>query len=104
MRWILPAALGGLMTAGLAMAQTPAERAGQALEREIARDRLRDAAEAARAADTAPARGAPPSAPQARQLDEDRAAGLQPDVGRPERLGRLPGTQRTPGADGNVQR
>jgi hypothetical protein len=83
--------------------QTPAERASRSLDREVARDRFRDAAESARGADRAPSVGAPLPTASARDLEADRATN-QPDVGRPEQRGWLPETQRSTGEDRNVNR
>ena len=98
MRRLIPVALGvvALSSASAALGQTPAERAGALLERQVARDRLLDAAREARGdATEAPAR--------LEQLERDRAS-LQPEVGRPEQAGRTPDVQRSTGADRNVTR
>ncbi len=87
----------------LAQAPTPAEQASRLLNRELATDRARDAAEDARAADTARAAPAPALNDAAQQLESDRAT-LRPDVGRPEETGRTAGTLRTTGEDRNVTR
>jgi hypothetical protein len=83
---------------------SPAERASRALNQELATDRLRDAAEDARAADAARAAGPPPPASAgATQIEIDRAA-IRPDVGRPEELGRSGGAPRSIDANPNVTR
>ena len=85
----------------LASAQTPAEQASRALNQEVARDRMRDLADEARGADTAPATPTPAPNAVARQLDVDRGA-IRPDVGRPEALGTAPRSTTT--GDGNLTR
>ena len=92
-----------LLGAGPALGETPAERASRALNREIARDRAQDAAEAARDADTARAAPAPAANAAAQGLEADRAT-IRPDVGRPEASGGAAGTLRSTGEDGNVTR
>jgi hypothetical protein len=94
----MAAALAATALGGTVHAQTPAECAARALDREVARDRLR---EAERAPALAPAPGG--AAARAEQLDRDRTS-LQPGVGRPEEQGRLPDAQRGTGADPNVAR
>lgn len=108
MRRPRPPALAVLLLlagSGLAPAQTPAERAGARLEQELARDRLREAAERAGSeAATSPDAAAPgPATDRVEQLDRERTS-LQPPVGRPEQQDRLPGERRTTGADPNVTR
>jgi hypothetical protein len=87
----------------LARAETPAERASRMLNREVAGDRARDAAETALGRDTARSDPAPLPNAAAQQLDEDRAT-VRPDVGRPEEVGRASGTLRSTGEDRNVTR
>jgi hypothetical protein len=84
-------------------APTPAEQASRMLNLDLARDRTRDAAEDARAADTARATPTPAITDAARQLDADRATN-RPDVGRPEESGSTAGTLRTTGEDRNINR
>ena len=98
---LLGIAAGGVPPA--ALAQTPAERATRALNRELSDDRSRDRADDARAADTARSAPNPQATPSAQQLDEDRAS-LRPDVGRPETAGRAAGALRPTGEDRNVSR
>ena len=95
--------LAGLAAGFPALAQTPAERATRALNRELSDDRSRDRADDARAADTARSAPNPQATPYAQQLDEDRAS-LRPDVGRPETSGRAAGALRSTGEDRNVSR
>jgi hypothetical protein len=91
------AALAIITVQGLAAAQTPAERGAARVERELARDRLREAEPTGRPAEASPATD------RVQQLDQERATN-QPGVGRPETLGRLPDEQRATGADRNVNR
>jgi hypothetical protein len=82
-------------------AESSADRASRTLNFEVRRDRARDEALDARAADNA--RSTPATSPGARQIDEDRAA-VGPDVGRPEVFGRTPQSLRGTGYDSNVTR
>jgi hypothetical protein len=100
------AATGAALVLALPLAvcaQNPAERASRTLDSEVRRDRARDNALDARAADTARSTPAPATSPGARQIDDDRAT-IGPDVGRPEEFGRTPPSLRGTGHDSNVTR
>lgn len=68
-----------LLLAVPATAQTPAERASRALNREVATDRARDAAQDARETPR-------PEIPGVQQFEGERRT-IRPDVGRPEESG-----------------
>jgi hypothetical protein len=98
------AATGAVLALALPLAvraEGSADRASRTLNFEVRRDRARDEALDARAADNA--RSTPATSPGARQIDEDRAA-VGPDVGRPEVFGRTPQSLRGTGYDSNVTR
>ena len=65
-----------LLVTGMAIAQTPAERASRSLNEDVAEDRARDAARDARNEPR-------PEIPGVQQFEPDRRT-LRPDVGRPE--------------------
>jgi hypothetical protein len=79
-------------------AESSADRASRTLNFEVRRDRARDEALDARAADNA--RSTPATSPGARQIDEDRAA----VGGRPEEFGRSPQSLRWTGYNSNIAR
>ena len=98
------AATGAALALALPLAvraEGSADRASRTLNFEVRRDRARDEALGARAADKA--RSTPATSPGARQIDEDRAA-VGPDVGRPEEFGRSPRSLRGTGYDSNITR
>ena len=100
------AATGAALALALPLAvraEGSADRASRTLNLEVRRDRARDEALGARAADTARSTPALAASPGARQIDEDRAA-VGPDVGRPEAFGRTPQSLRGTGYDSNVTR
>jgi beta-glucanase (GH16 family) len=79
-------------------AESSAESASRTLNFEVRRDRAREGALDARAADRA--RATPATSPGSRQIDEDRAA----VGGRPEEFGRSPQSLRWTGYNSNITR